>query len=268
MNDFKTSQYWALILGGSSGFGLATAHKLSTTGMNICIVHRDRRSALPEIEKEFEKIKDRGVQLISLNTNALDENNMDEVLSILQEGLGDSGKIKLLLHSIAFGNLKALAPAGDANLTAGKEDFEFSIRAMGTNIYEWTRKIMDQNMLATDSRIIGLTSEGRQIGWKWYGVVAAAKGALEALIRNMAVELAPFGIRCNVVQAGVTDTPAFRLIPDSEKIKRVTLSRNPFGRLTQPQDVADVIYLLCQPEAAWINGAIICVDGGESISGL
>ena len=97
--------------------------------------------------------------------------------------------------------------------------------------------------------------------------VAAAKVALESIVRAMAVELAPFGIRSNVVQAGITDTPALQAIPGSDHLKANARSRNPLGRLTTPRDVANVIYLLSLDDAAWINGEVIRVDGGEHISG-
>jgi len=80
------------------------------------------------------------------------------------------------------------------------------------------------------------------------------------------LEFAPFGIKANCIQAGVTDTASLRAIPGSELIKAHSLLRNPFKRLTLPQDVANVVYLLCKDEAAWINGTIIPVDGGEHLS--
>jgi NAD(P)-dependent dehydrogenase (short-subunit alcohol dehydrogenase family) len=97
--------------------------------------------------------------------------------------------------------------------------------------------------------------------------VAAAKVALESVSRAMAVEFAPYGVRTNVIQAGVTDTPALRAIPGHERLGAHARQRNPFGRLTTPRDVANVIYLLSTDDAAWVNGALICVDGGEHVSG-
>jgi NAD(P)-dependent dehydrogenase (short-subunit alcohol dehydrogenase family) len=70
-----------------------------------------------------------------------------------------------------------------------------------------------------------------------------------------------------VIQAGITDTPALQAIPGSDHMKAGARLRNPFGRLTTPEDVANVIYLLSLDEAAWINGTVIRVDGGEHISG-
>ncbi|MGB3775063.1 MAG: SDR family oxidoreductase, partial [Leeuwenhoekiella sp.] len=84
-----------------------------------------------------------------------------------------------------------------------------------------------------------------------------------AIIRSLAYELAPLGITANSIQAGVTDTESLRLIPGSEVLKEEALRMNPNGRLTLPEDVANMVYLLCKPEAQWITGAVIPVDGGE-----
>ena len=85
-------------------------------------------------------------------------------------------------------------------------------------------------------------------------------------MRLIAVEYAPHGLRCNVIQAGITETPALAAIPGSEHLKAKARLRNPFGRLTTPEDVAGVICLLSTDEAGWINGTVIRVDGGEHIS--
>ena len=97
--------------------------------------------------------------------------------------------------------------------------------------------------------------------------MAAAKVALESVSRAIAVELGPYGIRSNIVQAGVTDTPALRLIPGSDRMKAEARAKNPLGRLTLPSDVADFICLLCTDEAHWVNGALLRCDGGERIAG-
>ncbi len=303
---------WALILGGSSGFGLATAHKLSENGLNICVVHRDRRGAMSRIEPEFDAIRDRGVSLVTYNKDALSAEVRSEILEDLAEVLGAEGKIRVLLHSIAFGNLKLIGPeaavgddarqrlaaelgideaalgeAADRLFSDGcdgvqglttapeysadafleEEDMARTIHSMGTSLLGWTQELRERALFAPDARVLGLTSEGNSVAWKGYAAVAAAKVALESVSRSIAVEMAQFGIRSNIVQAGVTDTPALRMIPGSGHLKAQARTRNPFGRLTTPKDVADAIYLLSLPEAAWINGDVIRVDGGERISG-
>ena len=79
----------------------------------------------------------------------------------------------------------------------------------------------------------------------------------------MAVEFSSYGLKTNIIQAGITETASLKRIPGSEKLIEVGIKRNPFGRMTTPEDVSGVIYLLCTDESFWINGAIIHVDGGE-----
>jgi NAD(P)-dependent dehydrogenase (short-subunit alcohol dehydrogenase family) len=260
---------WALILGGSSGFGLATAKKLSDCGMSVAIVHRDRKGQMGAIEPEFQAIRDKGVGFFSFNVDALAPEGRGAVLDTLKERM--DGRVKLLMHSVAFGNLKLLAPSTDPTYDSTslleEEDFSRTVHAMGTSIAVWAQDLLGRGLFADDARVLGMTSEGNEVAWRGYAAVSAAKAALEAVSRAMALELAPRGIRANVVQAGVTDTRALRLIPGSERLKAAALRRNPFGRLTAPDDVADVICLLCTHEARWINGTIVRVDGGEHIAG-
>ena len=100
---------WALILGGSSGFGLATAKKLAAHGLDIAIVHRDRRGAMKRIEPEFDEIRAAGARLETFNVDALRAESRAETVAAVAELLGDEGRVRVLLHSIALGNLKALA---------------------------------------------------------------------------------------------------------------------------------------------------------------
>jgi NAD(P)-dependent dehydrogenase (short-subunit alcohol dehydrogenase family) len=130
------------------------------------------------------------------------------------------------------------------------------------------QELFERKLFADDARIFGLTSEGNQVAWRGYAAVAAAKATLESLARSIAVEYAPHGIRCNVIQPGITETAALAAIPGSDQMKAQARMRNPFHRLTTPIDVANAIYLLSLDDAAWMNGAVIRVDGGEHISGV
>lgn len=291
---FQGKEQWALILGGSSGFGLATARKLAAEGMHLIILHRDRKKEMPRIEAELGEMRAQGVRVLSFNADALREEVRAEVMQELKNALGERGRIRLLLHAIAKGNLKPMTEqaAEEGDLFSSSEedglnqlyrdlhvqrqkdlnfpfaplqsqDLQLTVQAMAFSLYDWVQSVHGAGGFADDARIIGLTSEGNNRAWRYYAAVSAAKAALEAICRSIALEFAPYGIRCNVVQPGVTDTPSLRMIPGSEHLKRSTILRNPFHRLTRPEDVADVIYLLCRDEAAWINGAVIPVDGGE-----
>ena len=94
-------------------------------------------------------------------------------------------------------------------------------------------------------------------------VVTAAKAALEAHVRQLALELASAGVTVNIIRAGVTDTPALRRIPGWEQLVEAAIARNPNARLTQPEDVADALTVLATPQTQWISGSVIAVDGGE-----
>lgn len=268
--------HWALVLGGSSGFGLATAQKLARHGMNVCVVHRDRRGAMAAIDVELAKIRESGAKLLSFNLDALSAEGRKTVLDGLGAELGATGRVRLLMHSIAYGNLKLLAPlpptmreAGgyDSDMLLEDEDFARTIYSMGTSLATWAMDVFSRKLFADDARVIGMTSEGNEVAWRGYAAVSAAKTALEAVSRSLAVELGPFGVRSNIVQAGVTDTPALRLIPGSAEMKASAAKRNPLGRLTTTADVADFIALLCTDEARWVNGALLRVDGGEHVAG-
>ncbi len=307
------SSDWAVIVGGSGGFGLAAAGKLARHGMNLCVVHRDRRAAMRDIDKAFDALRETGVRLLPFNLDALLPEKRSEVLDALADTMGQSGKVRVLLHAIAWGSLKLLAPpranggpsSGRERLAEAlkvsqeslsetidglfdsgvdalhclarppvygegplldQEDFMHTIHAMGTNLVEWVQEIHGRRLFADDARVLSLTSEGNSVAWRGYAAVSAAKAVLESATRAIALEYAPFGIRANVIQAGVTDTAALRAIPGHRQMMARAKLRNPMGRLTTPEAVADVIYLLCTEEAAWVNGALLRVDGGEGIA--
>jgi enoyl-[acyl-carrier protein] reductase I len=266
--NFQTND-WALILGGSSGIGLACAKELADHGMSLCVAHRDLRGAMARIEPDFEKIRATAPRFCAVNGNALEAAGRQRVLSVLREEMGGQGRIKLLLHSIAQGNLKPLLAARreGPEPELEPEDLAATIEAMGTSLFTWVRDLHRENLFAPQASVLSFTSEGSSRSWPGYAAVSAAKAALESVSRSIAVEFGRQGIRCNVIQSGICDTPALRHIPGSERMKEFALSRHPLGRLTTPEDIAGFVYLMCQPEAAWVNGAVLCVDGGESISG-
>ena len=112
-----------------------------------------------------------------------------------------------------------------------------------------------------------MTSAGAHRIWPGYGAVSAAKAALESHIRQLAVELAPHGISANALRAGVTDTPAARKIPGSDRMFSQALSANPGARLTTPEDVADFLAMLLSNDSSWMTGNVIGIDGGEDLVG-
>ena len=262
------SDLWAVILGGSSGFGFAAVEKLVKHGMNVAVLYRENASSEKILKERFAVMADEySVTILPYNINALETTGRLQFIQEFAEH-AKPGSVKLLLHSIARGNLKPLTIKNatvedEAYNELSIDDIQMTSYAMSTSLLDWTRGLLKAKLFNADGRIIGLTSEGAHKYWGGYAAVSVAKSSLESLAKYMAVELAGQGLRTNLIQAGITNTPSLKKIPGSEELIGIARQRNPLGRITTPADVADVVYLLCTPEAAWINGALIHVDGGE-----
>jgi len=255
---------WALVLGASSGFGEAISLKLAETGMNIVGVHLDRKSTLPHVEEITQKIRQLGVKALFFNANAADKEKRKEILGELSKNI--TGGVHCLVHSLAFGTLKPFT-AKEEKDQISQEQMEMTLDVMAHSLVYWTQDLLTHKLLAEGSRIFAMTSSGGTRVWPTYGAVSAAKAALESHCRQLALELGKQNIAVNAVRAGVTDTPALRKIPGNEQMIESALQRNPGGRLTTPHDIAEIISLLVLPEARWMTGNVLGVDGGEDIIG-
>lgn len=252
---------WALILGASSGFGAATARVLAHRGMNIAGVHLDAKATLPNAKAVQADIESAGRQALFFNMNAA---SADKRANAIEKMAAAGVKVKVLLHSLAFGSLKPMiGETREASLD--QKQIEMTLDVMATSLVYWVQDLVWANLFADDARIFSMTSEGNQRILPAYGAVSAAKVALESYTRQLAVELAPRNIKVNCIQAGITDTPALRVIPGHEQMIEFARRRNPYHRLTTPDDVAHAIAELSRPGLSWMTGNVIRIDGGEFI---
>ncbi len=263
MQELKGS--WALILGASSGFGAATARALAARGMNVCGVHLDRKPAMPQVEALVQELRDMGVRARYFNANAADDENRRLVLDEMADDMGDGPRLRVFLHSLAFGALKPYIAEAGQGLT--RAQMVMTLDVMAHSLVYWVQDLVQRKMFEANSRVFAMTSSGGHIVWPSYGAVSAAKAALESHIRQLALELGPHGITANAVLAGVTETPALKAIPGHEKMLQMARARNPMGRLTTPEDVAEAIACFSEPGCHWMTGSILRVDGGEDVSG-
>lgn len=260
---------WALILGASSGFGKATALEFAKSGVNILGIHLDRKSTLKEVEEFVKQLESFGVLVKFYNINAADPEAMNTVLDEVKtffetENQGDY--IKVLLHSLAFGTLKKFISENPEEMI-NKNQMEMTLDVMANTLVYWVQACFVRGLFRENSKIFAMTSSGDQRVMPFYGAVSAAKAAIESHIRQLALELAPYGITANAIKAGVTDTPALRKIPGHETLIELALRKNPHGRLTTPEDVAKAIVALSDDRLYWMTGNVINVDGGEDITG-
>lgn len=257
------TEKWALILGGTGCFGLATARLLANMDFNLVLIYRERKSNLTEVRSDLDIIKSK-TQVIEFNLNANILENQQKIIQTLIEEYNLKNKISFLLHAIADGNLNPMFKLNQ-NRELTNQDFIHTIESMGISLYNWTKLLFENNMFSQKSSVVGLTSEGTNKFFKDYAAVAAAKAVMETNMRYIAIELVNYGIRANLVNAGITDSKALKVFPDYQLFLEKAKKRNPMGKLTSPDDVAKVIGFLASDESEWINGTIITVDGGEQL---
>jgi len=265
---------WALVLGASSGMGEATAKALARAGYRICGIHLDFRAALDHVAEVKAAIEAAGSEALYINMNAADDEKRAAALAALGERFdrsraeGRHPYVRVVLHSLAFGSLVPFI-ADDPKAAVDRKKMEMTQDVMANSLVYWVQDLYRGGFLERGSKIYAMTSEGSSRVVPSYGVVSSAKAALESHIRQLAMELARAGsgISANAIQAGVTITPALMKIPEHEEIIRVATARNPTGRLTTPQDVANAIVALSGEDLDFISGNIVRVDGAEFVTG-
>jgi enoyl-[acyl-carrier protein] reductase III len=257
-------QPWALILGASSGFGEAAALELARAGMNIFGMY-NRRDHVDNVEAMAGKIRACGRQSFFVNDNATMEDARTAVVAdVAQRMTEPPGTLRVILHSLHFAGFRALAGSEEVVTRA---QLELTEDVMANSLVYWVQDCLRAGLLDRGARIFAMTGMGSSRAFAQQGGLCAAQAALEAHVRQLAVELAPAGITVNGILPGVADTPSLRQTPGFEKILETARQRNPSKRLTLPEDVARSIAALCHPATYWLTGNILRVDGGENIVG-
>ncbi len=253
-----TNNYWAIILGGSSGIGFSCAKALKEKNYNLFIVHRDGRIGTKYFHEEIEKWKKNNIEIKTLNINI----NSDEGKHQLKKELLllPQKSVKTFIHSIADGHIK---PIFNNENCLTEDDFLYTINSMGISFALWVQWLFTNNLLMPGSQIFGFTSEGSRKVIPHYGAVGAAKAVLETLCRYMSVELAPFNISVNLLCPGVVNTKAIRVFPESNQFVEQITHKNPHHRLTTPDDIVQLLVAILDSNSSWLTGEIIHIDGGE-----
>ncbi|MEO7119078.1 MAG: SDR family oxidoreductase [Candidatus Limnocylindrales bacterium] len=269
-----TREGWALILGASSGFGEATALALAADGYDIAGVHLDRREGQRRVDEIKAKIEGMGRRAAFFNGNAADDENRAAVIAQIQAIFAERRRakaepyVRVLLHSLAFGTLKPYLAAepGDGIV---RKNMEMTLDVMAHSLVYWAQDLWRAGVFGDGSKIYAMTSEGSTRVIATYGAVSAAKVALEHHCRQLAMEFARLGggVTVNAIRAGVTITPALMQIPERDQLIQHANKKNPMGRMTTVDDVAQAIVTLSGDGTHWITGNVIGIDGGELIAG-
>ena len=231
-----------LVTGGSRGIGRAIALRFARDGAKRVAIGylRNDRAA----EETAAELTAAGAEPVLVRGNVTSERVLEEVAAL--------GPLDVLVHNAASGVVR---PA----LETEEKHWDWTLGANARALLSLARAAVPR--MPAGSSIVGISSLGSQRVLENYSLIGVSKAALEALVRYLAVELAPNGIRVNAVSAGVVETGALAHFPNREEMLAAG-RRNPAGRLVEPDDVAGAVAFLCSPDAAMIRGHVLVVDGG------
>ena len=249
--DLKLRGKRALVTGSSRGIGRAIALSLADFKVDVAINYLRNRTRAEETAHEIEE---RGVRALVLKGNVAKPDHVERLFSLI----GDSwGGLDVVVSNAASGVLR---PARELTL----HHFDWSMHINAAALLPITQQFL--KMASTGEKsLVAVSSLGALRAIPNYTAVGASKAALESMVRHLAAEFAPEGLRINAVSAGTVDTDALLHFPNRDELLAGALERTPDGRLVHHQDVANVVIFLCTQYAAMIHGQTLIVDGGYSI---
>jgi enoyl-[acyl-carrier protein] reductase III len=249
--DLRLRGKRALVTGSSRGIGRTIALSLAELKVDVAINFFRNRAAAEEVAREIEA---RGARALLVKGNVANEEHVGRMFDEIEQAWGG---LDMLISNAASGVLK---PFDDLTL----------------HHFHWTMDINAFALLPLVQEFLRLSSRGEKIvvavsslgairAIPNYTAVGASKAALESMVRHLASELAPRGVRVNAVSAGTVDTDALKHFPNRDTLLEESRQRTPAGRLIEPQDVANAVVFLCTEFASMIHGQVLLVDGGYSI---
>jgi enoyl-[acyl-carrier protein] reductase III len=235
-----------LVTGGSRGIGRAISLRFAQHGARrVAVSYLRNDTAAEETAEEIRKL---GAEPVLLRGNLGDP---DKTKALLEE----AGALDVIISNAATGVIRPFQELDEKH-------WDWTLNANARALFTIAREASPA--MPAGSSIVAISSLGSDRVLDNYVLVGVSKATLEALVRYLAVELAPQDIRVNAVSAGLVETGALDYFPNREEMLRFYRERTPAGRLVEPEDVADVVCFLASPAAAMIRGQTLIVDGGYS----
>ncbi|MDP9284512.1 MAG: SDR family oxidoreductase, partial [Actinomycetota bacterium] len=232
------------ISGGSRGIGRAIALRFARDGAKRVAIgyFRSDRAA----EQTAEELRALGAEPSLVRGNIGSQRVLDEVAAL--------GPLDVLVHNAASG-------VSVGALEATEKHWDWTVNTNARALLQLAQVAAPK--MPDDSSIVAISSLGAQRVLDNYTLVGTSKAALEALVRYLAVELAP-RIRVNAVSGGVVETDALEHFPNRDEMLKAGAA-NPVGRIVDPDDIAGAVAFLCSPDAKMVRGQTLVVDGGFSL---
>jgi enoyl-[acyl-carrier protein] reductase III len=235
-----------LVTGGTRGIGKAIALRFAADGaVKVTLGYLRNDSAA---EAAAEEVRAAGAEPVLVRGNVASDRVIAE--------LAASGPYAAVVHNAATGVIKPALETHDKH-------WDWTLNANARALLSLTRACAPE--MESGSSIVAVSSLGSKRVLENYVLVGTSKAALESVVRYLAVELAPRGIRVNAVSAGVVETEALEHFPNREEMLRAGRAHTPAGRLVEPEDVAGVVSYLCSADAEMVRGHTLVVDGGYSL---
>jgi enoyl-[acyl-carrier protein] reductase III len=234
-----------LVTGGTRGIGLAIARRLARDGATRAVLGYLRNDAAADAAAAA--LRADGIEVELVRGNVASE--------AVVAKLAAAGPYRAVVHNAATGVVRPALETEDKH-------WDWTMNANARSLLALARAVAPG--MGAGSAIVAVSSLGSQRVLDNYVLIGTSKAALEAVVRYLAVELAPRDVRVNAVSAGVVDTEALEHFPNREEML-ATADRTPAGRLVAAEDVAAAVSFLCSPDAAMVCGHTLVVDGGFSL---
>ena len=233
------------VTGGSRGIGRAIALRFARDGARRVAIGYLRNDAAAEATAE--ELRTAGAEPVLVRGNVTSDRVLEAVRGL--------GPLDVLVHNAATGVIRPALETEDKH-------WDWTLNANARALLSLARAAAPS--MPQRSSIVAISSLGAQRVLENYVLVGTSKAALESLVRYLAVELAPRGIRVNAVSGGVVETGALEHFPNREEMLRAGAA-NPVGRLVSPDDIAGAVAFLCSSDADMVRGQTLVVDGGSSL---